>query len=158
MNAKYYQLYRLIVMEMREQDTKEVCGMTLPTEIISKKWSLNIITELMRLNDNDSGMAALSYSEIHSAIEEISPKMLSTRLQELIEYGIIERIDNDVSPKKVKYRLTESGKAMIFILMEIRKWGKEFGKVNVRRCLTDRCKHSINLQLVADSITHPENF
>jgi len=145
-------------MEMEQEESKEMCGMTFPTEIFSKKWSLFIITELMKLNDSDNDMASMSYSEIYNAIPDISPKMLSTRLQELIDYTIIERIDNEISPKKVKYRLTKKGKSMIFILLEIRKWGKIYGHVNIRRCMTDRCKHAINLQLVADSIRNPENF
>ena len=56
-------------------------------------------------------------------IHVISEKMLTQRLKELVETGIIIRNDMGTVPPHVEYEFSESGKELITILEKMRDWG-----------------------------------
>lgn len=51
--------------------------------------------------------------------------MLSNSLQELIDDGLITRIQYNEMPLRVEYFLTDTGKSLFPILSEITEWGLE---------------------------------
>lgn len=126
----------------REEET-HMCLMNLPIEIISKKWSLNIIMELMKTNNSHTELDSLNYSELRDFIPEISPKMLAMRLNELVDCGIVERLENPVSPKKVRYQLSPKGLGFLPVLRQLRIWGLKFGEVIPQECDLNKCRHAV---------------
>ena len=71
---------------------------------------------------------------------DITVKMLSQQLKELVKAELVVRKDYQVVPPKVEYYLSDKGKTLIPILDEIEKWGvkhkdlvdnylKEIGKI-----------------------------
>ncbi|NLW29003.1 MAG: helix-turn-helix transcriptional regulator [Erysipelothrix sp.] len=86
--------------------------------ILSKKWS-GIILHTLSLNLNDE----LSFTEIKEALQTITPRALSIRLNELIEYNLIKKIDYEISHT---YQLTEQGKALVDALAPIEKWAHDY--------------------------------
>ena len=56
-------------------------------------------------------------------IPPVSAKVLSTRLAELTERGVVQRHVRDTSPPSVEYELTELGQELIPALDEIVKVG-----------------------------------
>ncbi len=71
---------------------------------------------------------------------DITVKMLSQQLKELVKAELVVRKDYQVVPPKVEYYLSDKGKTLIPILDEIEKWGvkhkdlvdnylKEMGKI-----------------------------
>lgn len=141
---------RTLAEEMEER--RHRCGLNLPFDITSRKWSLEIITAMMRLSNIENEMDTFAYSDIQSIVSEISPKMLSARLTDLIEFGVIRKILNPQSPKKVRYQLTEGGRHFVTILIAMRNWGKKFGTELSPRCKSDRCRHALEFQLVESSL------
>lgn len=72
---------------------------------------------LWRLKDQ-----TLRYSELRK-IPHISDKMLTTQLRELEQDGYIHREVYPVVPPKTEYSLTEHGRSVIPLLLQIREYG-----------------------------------
>ena len=54
---------------------------------------------------------------------DITVKMLSQQLKELVKAKLVVRKDYQEVPPKVEYYLSDNGKTLIPILDEIEKWG-----------------------------------
>ena len=64
------------------------------------------------------------FRELARAIDGISDSMLSTRLNDLTEAGLITRSVDHGPPVSVAYALTDAGHALIPALTEITNWAK----------------------------------
>jgi DNA-binding HxlR family transcriptional regulator len=113
----------------------EDCTVYKTMEYLSKKWSLIILLELYKGKYNQK-----RYSEIKKNITNISPKILSKRLKELENEGIIKKkIDTSSFPVKCEYSLTESGEDIIDIIKNIKKWSLKW-KIKNKICEERNCK------------------
>jgi|SRR5579875_198816 len=72
--------------------------------LLERRWQILIIYAAL------SGAAR--FSEFAAAVEGISPRVLSERLRELEQAGLIERSVLPSSPPAVEYRLTEQGRRL----------------------------------------------
>lgn len=86
-------------------------------EIISKRWSGLIIHQL--LNETKR------FNELEHAMG-ISARVLSERLKELEEEGIIQRDVFAETPVRIQYSLTEKGQALEPIIRSLEKWGSDW--------------------------------
>ncbi|MBN1275300.1 helix-turn-helix transcriptional regulator [Candidatus Woesearchaeota archaeon] len=86
--------------------------------IIGKKWSLLIIFELHRHGPS-------SFNELKRQVKYITPKMLSRRLDELEEDGLVERRVLD-KPLRTTLSLTPAGKDFVRILKAIKNWSLQW--------------------------------
>lgn len=87
-------------------------------KLIGKKWSLHILQELYL-----SGQR-LRYNEIQRALAWITPKVLSQRLKELEQEGLVKRkVLKDRVPAGVEYCLTNKGKDLETVITAAREWG-----------------------------------
>ncbi|WP_405012345.1 winged helix-turn-helix transcriptional regulator [Kitasatospora sp. NBC_01539] len=66
------------------------------------------------------------FSELRRAIPGISERMLSDRLTELAEAGLVVREVEAGPPLRVRYRLTESGCALGPAMTELRSWAEQY--------------------------------
>ena len=80
-------------------------------DIISRKWSIEILECL------HSGRKR--YSDLLELNDQLSSKVLSERLKDLYELGIIDKIVMNIIPMKAKYQLTKKGELLIPILLEM---------------------------------------
>ncbi len=71
----------------------------------------------------------LRYSELQKLLKGVTPKMLIGQLRELENDGIIKRKVHPVVPPKVEYSLTQLGKTLIPIILEMKKWGEGYLKI-----------------------------
>ncbi|MBQ0140577.1 MAG: helix-turn-helix transcriptional regulator [Kurthia sp.] len=83
-------------------------------EFIGKKWVGAILYTLIDKPQR--------YNEIHARIEGISDRLLTQRLNELIDSKMIEKIYIDNCTKKTLYRLTENGYAFKAVIQAIKQW------------------------------------
>ncbi len=86
-------------------------------KIVGSKWTAVILYQLM------SGTKR--FGQIQNSIKGISPKILSTRLQELAKQGIISRKVYAEVPLHVEYTLTKRGESLNAIIMQMYQWGKK---------------------------------
>ncbi len=68
----------------------------------------------------------LRFSQLQRLVPQATAKMLTQQLRELERDGLIERIVYPVVPPKTEYRLTDMGKSLSPILMDLCHWGKEY--------------------------------
>ena len=66
------------------------------------------------------------YAELRDAIPDISDRMLSERLRELEEAGILSRRVIPESPVRVEYALTRKGRALEPALAALGTWAQEW--------------------------------
>ncbi|WP_218567770.1 winged helix-turn-helix transcriptional regulator [Shewanella khirikhana] len=73
--------------------------------VISGAWAPNVIWCLR--------MGPRRFNELRVDIPPVSAKVLSARLTELTERGVVSRHVRDTSPPSVEYELTELGRELI---------------------------------------------
>jgi DNA-binding HxlR family transcriptional regulator len=82
--------------------------------LLGKRWSGRILAALMG--------GPVRFAELSRAVSGISESMLSQRLGELIDEGLVRREIIEGPPLGAAYRLTESGMALRPALQELIKW------------------------------------
>ncbi|MDK2633643.1 helix-turn-helix domain-containing protein [Pantoea stewartii subsp. indologenes] len=97
---------------------------------ITSRWSVLILLALK----NDT----LRFSELRRAVGGVSERMLSQSLRYMEEDGFVERIDYDVVPPHVEYRLTPLGLEVGEQVVGLADWLE----MNVERILAHREKQS----------------
>lgn len=95
------------------------CPISSSLEIWGDKWSLLIIRDLMLHKE-------CTYGAFLKAEEKIATNILASRLQHLLENGIIDKKDHPENKLKVLYSLTEKGIDLIPIIVEINLWGDKY--------------------------------
>ena len=86
--------------------------------ILGKKWNCMIIRSMLS--------APCRFSDISNYVEGLSDRLLSQRLQELEESGIVQRRVYDSRPVLVEYALTEKGAAFRQVVEAIQDWADQW--------------------------------
>lgn len=84
-------------------------------ETIGKKYALQIIG-LLGTN------GPMRYSNLEEVLAVTSSSLLSTRLEELAEEGLIERRSFDEIPPRVEYSLTPRGRELESRIQPLLEW------------------------------------
>ncbi|MEU1287249.1 helix-turn-helix domain-containing protein [Kitasatospora sp. NPDC005856] len=87
--------------------------------LLGKRWTGMLLGVL-----NNGGPAY--FSELRRAVPGISERMLSDRLTELTEAGLVVREVDAGPPLRVSYRLTEGGVALKPALTELAVWADRY--------------------------------
>ena len=94
-------------------------------ELIGKKWTGAIIYLLLK--------SKCRFAELRDAIPEITDRMLSERLQDLEENGIVERTVLPDPPVRVEYELTKKGRALADALDAVGQWAHKYAKADSKK-------------------------
>ena len=94
------------------------CPITKTAQVLGGKWSLPIIFSLIKETKR--------FKELERQIEGINTRMLVKELKQLENNGIVVRKVYPEIPPKVEYSLTEKGRALKNVLIEMRNWGNEY--------------------------------
>lgn len=81
-------------------------------DLLGRRWSLRLVWELRR--------NTLPFSELRER-SGISPSVLSARLRELADAGVVERAADR------RYRLSGRGRELARILFELNRWAEAAG-------------------------------
>ena len=76
------------------------------------------------------------FCELERSLAGISPRTLSLRLRALEEQGIVERHTYPEVPPRVEYSLTAKGRALVPLIEDMRRYGREW--LGVRRLRASR--------------------
>ncbi|MWC29169.1 winged helix-turn-helix transcriptional regulator [Paenibacillus sp. MMS18-CY102] len=93
----------------------EECPVKRAMDILDGKWTILIIRDLL------SGTKR--FGELRYSLGEVSPKVLTQRLRELEEKGLIRKTVYPVLPPKVEYELTEEGQSLRGVIDSLAVWG-----------------------------------
>ncbi len=119
-------------MVKRVKSAVEVCPVYMASRILGKKWTILILQTLMRPRSEEE----MRFSNIHSDLDWISPKVLTERLRELEQERILERqVDASSIPPKVTYSLTRKGNDLRGVLEMMQRWGMKYGGSETGACL-----------------------
>ena len=107
-------------LKMRKNRTPappERCDLTECMAVLSGAWAANVIWHLRE--------GPRRFSELRADIAPVSSKVLTQRLRELQDKGVLSRTVMDTSPPSVEYELTPLGGELIPALTAIVKVGHE---------------------------------
>jgi DNA-binding HxlR family transcriptional regulator len=87
-------------------------------ELIGKRWTGAIVFALTE--------GPLRYGELGKAVPGLSDRLLSRRLRELEQEGLVRREVEAGSPTRVTYSLTEAGAELRPAMAELKAWAKRW--------------------------------
>ena len=96
----------------------QYCPLALSSQLICSRWTLLIIRELL-FNSH-------SFNDISQGVPRMSRTLLSNRLKEMINSGLLEKIN--VGKNQSHYQLTTAGEALGPVVTSLAKWGQEWLK------------------------------
>jgi DNA-binding HxlR family transcriptional regulator len=97
--------------------TDNDCAVAKTLKIIGSKWTMLILHNLFE--------GKKRFGELQRALDTISPKTLSQRLQELENDGIVSRKVFTEIPLHVEYTLTPKGLTLKKIFQDLTDWGEK---------------------------------
>lgn len=83
-------------------------------EVVGRRWSGAIVRAIMA--------GCVRFGQIRQAIPDLSDSMLSTRLQELEQEGIVVRTVDGARPPHVTYTLTTKGRELEAAIVALTNW------------------------------------
>jgi DNA-binding HxlR family transcriptional regulator len=86
-------------------------------ELIGRRWTGAILEILIQ-------GGSLRFSQIGSAVTDLSDRMLSDRLKELESYGLVRRTVHPGPPVRVEYALTPKGEELGPAIAELKRWAR----------------------------------
>jgi DNA-binding HxlR family transcriptional regulator len=89
--------------------------------LLERRWAMMIISRLCK--------RPLGFAELLRAIPAMSPQMMLLRLRELEQHGIVEKVVVVTVASKVKYGLTDSGRALRPAVSALLDWASTRGDV-----------------------------
>src|SRR5437016_10098939 len=89
------------------------------SELIGRRWTGAIIFLLLR--------SRCRFATLRDAIPDITDRMLTERLQELEQEGIVDRTVIPESPIRVEYSLTAKGRALATAMDAVGDWAHKWG-------------------------------
>lgn len=97
---------------------EEQCGLPLALEAMGERWSFMILR---------AAFNGVWHFEEFLDVLGIARNILSNRLGRLVEHGIMRREHCPDDRRKIEYRLTEKGVALLPAMIALRQWGEEYG-------------------------------
>jgi DNA-binding HxlR family transcriptional regulator len=94
------------------------CPVCATADIICGKWTILVIRDLAEGRSR--------FCELERSLAGISPRTLSLRLRALEEQGIVERRTYPEVPPRVEYSLTPKGRAIVPLIEDMRRYGREW--------------------------------
>ena len=133
---------------MYELERPEFCSVGRAMDILGERWTLLIMREAF--------YGVRRFSDIQRNLG-IARNILSTRLQNLVRAGILERRLYQEEPERYEYRLTQSGRDLYPAVIAIMKWGDEYlsNEAGPPVVLRHSCGELIDPVLVCDHCREP---
>jgi DNA-binding HxlR family transcriptional regulator len=87
-------------------------------ELIGKKWTGAIIRTLMD--------GPRRFSELLEAVTGLHDRLLSERLKELENEGVVKRLVYPETPVRIEYELTPMGRDLQKVVAELHRWAERW--------------------------------
>lgn len=93
------------------------CGTARALDVVGERWALLVVRELL--------LGPKRFGQLRRGLHGISPNVLSQRLADLSEMGIVQHYLLDPPASVPVYELTPRGHALEAILIELGRWGSQ---------------------------------
>lgn len=117
------------------QEARSDCVICNVLEVFGDKWTFLVIRDLFFFNKHE-------FKDFLSSPEGIATNMLTDRLKRLLSYEVIAEIPHPENRSRKLYYLTEKGKELFPILVEMARWGaKHFPDLPAMQSLYERMRN-----------------
>ncbi|WP_127901281.1 winged helix-turn-helix transcriptional regulator [Solirhodobacter olei] len=103
---------------MTHASYRQFCPLAMAAEILCKRWTMVVIRELIA--------GSTRFNDLHRGVPRMSPTLLSKRLDELVETGIVERVPAQGERGVYEYRLTPAGRDLLPVVDAMGFWGQKW--------------------------------
>jgi DNA-binding HxlR family transcriptional regulator len=102
---------------METQGYGQFCPVAMAAEILCSRWTMVLIRELVA--------GSTRFNELRRGVPRMSPALLSKRLKELEEAGVVAHVAGDGQGVQ-QYRLTPAGQDLAAVVETIGRWGQRW--------------------------------
>ena len=95
---------------------RSTCSIARTLDLFGDKWTLLIVRDLMWHGKH-------TFQALQESHENIPTNLRSQRLKRLIDLGLARREAYQDRPKRYKYLLTQEGRSLEPVLLQIMEWG-----------------------------------
>ena len=99
----------------RKRTYDHYCSLAQGLDVIGDRWAPLIVRELL--------LGPRRFTDLQNGVPGIASDMLTTRLRELTEAGVVEKVELDAPASGSAYTLTELGRGLEEPLTAIARWG-----------------------------------
>jgi DNA-binding HxlR family transcriptional regulator len=95
----------------------QACSVARALELVGERWTLLIL--------RDAFLGVRRFDDFQRSLG-VARNVLNTRLQRLVEAGLLERRRYQERPERFEYRLTEMGRELWPSIVALMQWGDRF--------------------------------
>ncbi len=122
------------------------CPVARSLDIVGEWWTLLIV--------RDAFLGSRRFEDFRAS--GIADNILSARLKRLVEEGVLERRRYDERRERFEYLLTEKGRALLPVLVALRRWGQDWTEGRDGSRLTHvACGHEVSARMHCDECGRP---
>ncbi|MGD8348269.1 MAG: helix-turn-helix domain-containing protein [Gammaproteobacteria bacterium] len=103
---------------MTQSGYKQFCPLAMAAEILCTRWTMLLMRELVA--------GSMRFNELRRGVPRMSPTLLSQRLKELENAGILERRELKSEKGVFEYQLTEAGCDLRPVVEAMGFWGQKW--------------------------------
>lgn len=96
----------------------QFCGLARSLDRVGDRWTLLVVRELL--------LGERTFRDLQTALDGISPTVLTQRLTDLANDALIVRNEAPQRSKSVTYNLTQGGRALEPVIIELIRWGSRW--------------------------------
>src|SRR6478609_9628046 len=104
---------------MRSIRYGQMCPISKAAEILGERWTILIIRELL--------LGSNRFSDLQRALSQISPTLLTKRLNQLQDCGLVIR-KTLPKQKRTEYHLTPPGRELLPVVVSLGEWGMKWAR------------------------------
>lgn len=103
---------------MAEGSYSQFCPVAMASEIVCTRWTMVLLRELVA--------GSTRFNDLRRGVPRMSPALLSKRLKDLEEAGVVARVAIRDEPGVFEYRLTRSGHDLKAVVEAVGIWGQRW--------------------------------
>ncbi len=101
-----------------ERSYNQFCPVAMAAEVLCSRWTVVLLRELLA--------GSTRFNDLRRGLPRMSPALLSQRLKELEEAGVVARTPVPGEPSIHEYGLTEAGRELQPLVESFGKWGQRW--------------------------------
>lgn len=123
----------------------QFCPLAMAAEFLCKRWTMLVLRELL--------LGSVSFNDISRGVARMSRTLLSKRLKELEERGLVNKSVKS-NNRDTKYSLTESGQSLSKVVFGMADWSQEW--LHIEPCLDNADPDHLLWSIRRSARSHPD--
>lgn len=110
-------------MEMAHAGYKQFCPLAMAAEVLCTRWTMVLVRELIA--------GSTRFNDLRRGVPKMSPTLLSQRLKELEEAGIVTRKPVATERGIFEYKLSDAGHDLREVVIAMGMWGQKWVETSI---------------------------